>query len=106
MLYLWERPEVFQFLSVLLLCSGILGLIYRRTLLGMLISVELIMNGAGLNLVVANRFFQTAGVDGQVFTLFVMGVAASEVAIALGIVLLLFKRTKKIEAEGLKELKG
>ncbi|HEX15614.1 MAG: NADH-quinone oxidoreductase subunit NuoK [Deltaproteobacteria bacterium] len=106
MTHLWDRPEVFQFLALFLLGSGLVGLIYRRTLLGMLISVELIMNGAGLNLVLADRFFHPTVPTGEVFTLFIMGVAASEVAIALGIVLLLFRRSKGIEPEGLKELKG
>lgn len=103
---LWDRPEVFQFLALLLLAAGLVGLIYRRTLLGMLISAELIMNGAGLNLVVADRFFHPAVPQGEVFTLFIMGVAASEVALALGIVLLIFRRTKGMEPEGLRELKG
>ncbi|MCK7471255.1 MAG: NADH-quinone oxidoreductase subunit K [Desulfomicrobium escambiense] len=66
---------------------------YRRTLIGMLISIELIMNGAGLNLrcIQHDLSHQTAP-DGMVFTLFIMGIAAAEAAIALAIIILIFRK--------------
>ena len=103
---LYQQLYAFQFLALFLLGCGVVGLIYRRTLIGMLISVELILNGAGLNLVAADHFLAEGGMNGQVFTLFIMGVAASEAAVALGIIIYLFRRVKGIESERLKELKG
>ncbi len=97
--------DAYLFISLFLLCCGILGLVYRRSLIGMLISVELIMNGAGLNLVALNRFAMPEKGYGMVFTLFIMGIAAAEAAIALAIVILIFKRFRHIEGEGLKEMK-
>ncbi|HPU28801.1 MAG TPA: NADH-quinone oxidoreductase subunit NuoK [Syntrophorhabdaceae bacterium] len=103
--YLFNNFNLYLFLSLFLLCCGILGIVYRRTLIAMLISVELIMNGAGLNFVAINRFLYPDKVNGQVFTLFIMGIAAAETAIALAIVILIFRRYKKIEADTLKEMK-
>jgi len=84
---------------------GIVGLIYRRTLIGMLISLELIMNGAGLNMVALNRFLLPNDTTGLVFALIVMGMAAAEAALALSIIILIFRRYLHIEGEKLKELK-
>ncbi len=102
---LFNNLGIYMFVALFLLCCGILGIIYRRTLIAMLISVELIMNGAGLNFIAINRFLYPERVNGQVFTLFIMGIAAAEVAIALAIIILIFRRFKKIEADTLKELK-
>jgi NADH:ubiquinone oxidoreductase subunit K len=102
---LYNNLNIYLYISLFLLCAGILGLIYRRTLIGMLISLELIMNGAGLNFVAFNRFTRAGDTAGQVFTLFIMGIAAAEAAIALGIIILIFRRYKHIEGEKLKELK-
>ncbi|HOJ43371.1 MAG TPA: NADH-quinone oxidoreductase subunit NuoK [Syntrophorhabdaceae bacterium] len=102
---LFNNLGIYMFVALFLLCCGILGIIYRRTLIAMPISVELIMNGAGLNFIAINRFLYPERVNGQVFTLFIMGIAAAEVAIALAIIILIFRRFKKIEADTLKELK-
>jgi len=103
--YLLNNFNIYMFVALFLMCCGILGIVYRRTLIAMLISVELIMNGAGLNFVVINRFLYPERVNGQVFTLFIMGIAAAEAAIALAIIILIFRRFKKIEADTLKEMK-
>jgi NADH:ubiquinone oxidoreductase subunit K len=102
---LFNVLHVYLFIALFLLCAGILGLVYRRTLIGMLVSVELIMNGAGLNLVALNRFIAPDNAYGMVFTLFIMGIAAAETAIALAIIFLLMKRMKVIEGGGMKEMK-
>jgi NADH:ubiquinone oxidoreductase subunit K len=102
---LYDNLNVYLFLGLFLLCCGILGLLYRRTLIAMLISMELIMNGAGLNLVAFNRFVSPEGPSGMVFTLFIMGLAAAEAAIALAIIILIFRRLKHIESGEIEELK-
>jgi NADH:ubiquinone oxidoreductase subunit K len=102
---LYNNLYIYLFVSLFLLCCGIGGLLFRRTLIGMLICLELIMNGAGLNLVAFNRFLAPQAPYGMVFTLFIMGIAAAEVAIALALIIVIFRRFKHIEAEELKELK-
>ncbi|MCX8022483.1 MAG: NADH-quinone oxidoreductase subunit NuoK [Syntrophorhabdaceae bacterium] len=103
--YLFNNLYIYLFLALFLLCTGILGVLFRKTLIGMLISLELILNGAGLNLVALNRFVSPEDGYGVVFTLFIMGIAASETAIALGIIILVFRKYRHIEGEKLKEMK-
>jgi NADH-quinone oxidoreductase subunit K len=103
--FLYDNLNIYLYLGIFLLCCGILGILYRRTLIAMLISMELIMNGVGLNLVAFNRFVSPMGPDGMVFTLFVMGLAAAEAAIALAIIILVFRRYKSIESTELEEMK-
>jgi len=103
--FLFNNLHVYLFISFFLLCTGILGIIFRRTLIAMLISVELILNGAGLNFVALNRFVAPDNAYGVVFTLFIMGIAAAEAAIALGVILLIFKRFRHIEGGKLEEMK-
>jgi NADH:ubiquinone oxidoreductase subunit K len=102
---LYDNLNIYLFIGIILLCCGILGVLYRRTLIAMLISIELIMNGAGLNLVAFNRFVSPMGPDGMVFTLFIMGLAAAEAAIALAIIILVFRRYRSIESTELEEMK-
>lgn len=102
---MYDSLNIYLFLGIFLLCCGILGLLYRRTLIAMLISIELIMNGAGLNFVAFNRFSAPNAPDGMIFTLFIMGLAAAEAAIALGIIILIFRRFKRIEGAGMEEMR-
>jgi NADH:ubiquinone oxidoreductase subunit K len=102
---LYHNLTTYLFTSVFLLCCGILGILYRRTLIGMLISVELILNGAGLNFVAFNRFTSQDNASGMIFTLFIMGIAAVEVAIALAIIILIFRKFRHIEGSEIQEMK-
>lgn len=97
--------HVYLFVALFLLFCGIAGVVYRRTLIGMLVSMELIMNGAGLNLVALNRFVSPENAYGMAFTLIIMGIAAAEAAIALGIIILIFRKYGHIEGGALKEMK-
>jgi NADH:ubiquinone oxidoreductase subunit K len=96
---------VYLFISLFLLFCGIVGVIYRRTLIGMFVSMELIMNGAGLNLVAINRFLAPENAYGLSFTLVIMGIAAAEAAVALSIIILIYRKYQHIEGENLKEMK-
>jgi NADH-quinone oxidoreductase subunit K len=104
--FLYHHLHLYLFIALFLLGCGLLGIIYRRTLIGMLISMELIMNGAGLNLVALNSFSQRGNAYGVAFTLFIMGIAAAEAAIALGIIITVFRRFGHIEGGEMKEMKG
>jgi NADH:ubiquinone oxidoreductase subunit K len=103
---IYHNLHIYLFAALFLLGCGLLGVIYRRTLIGMLISMELIMNGAGLNLVALNAFSAQGNVYGIAFTLFIMGIAAAEAAIALGIIIAVFRRFGHIEGGQIEEMKG
>jgi len=102
---LYNNSSIYLFVAVFMLFCGIAGLVYRRTLIGMLVSMELVLNGAGLNLVAINRFIVPENPYGLAFTLIIMGIAAAESAIALSIIIIIAKRYQHIESGDMKELK-
>ncbi len=103
--FFYNHLHVYLFVALFLLVCGIAGVVYRRTLIGMLVSMELIMNGAGLNLVALNRFIAPENAYGMAFTLIIMGIAAAEAAIALGIIILIFRKYRHVEGGQLQEMK-
>ncbi len=103
---LYDRPAVYLVVAALLLAIGVYGLIRRRTLIGMLIAGELIFSAASLNFMALNRFVAPNPVTGQVFVLFLMGLAAAEVAIALSIIIAVYRNYRSIHPKELSELKG
>ena len=96
----------YLFIAALLFSIGIFGLFQRRTLIGMLIAVELMLNGASINFMAFNRFLAPDPIVGQIYTLFIMGIAAAEAAIALSIILALFRTIRSINIERARELRG
>ncbi len=88
-------------LSAGLFCLGILGLLTRRNAVHVLMSIELILNSANVNLVAFSRYGQ-GGLAGQLFAIFVIVIAAAEVAVALAIVLTLYRirRTPNLDQAG------
>lgn len=102
----YERPDVYLVIAALLFAVGVYGLIRRRTLIGMLIAGELIFSAASLNFMVFNRFLAPDPAVGQVFVLFIMGLAAAEVAIALSVVIAVYRNYHSINPKDLSELNG
>ena len=98
--------QTYLVISAFLFAIGIYGLVQRRTLIGMLISGELILAGASLNFMAFNRFLAPDPAVGQIFTLFIMGIAAAEAAIALSIIVAIYRNYKSIQAADLTELNG
>ncbi|WP_448584342.1 NADH-quinone oxidoreductase subunit NuoK [Thermocrinis sp.] len=76
-------------ISIFLFLSGLLGVIIRKNLITLLVSTELMLNGVNLGFVSMDRI--VGGVEGQIFALFVLTVAAAEVAIGLGLVVAIFR---------------
>lgn len=103
---LCDRPDVYLVTAALLLAIGIFGLLRRRTLIGMLISGELIFSAASLNLMTFSRFRAPDPAVGQIFVLFIMGLAAAEVAIALSIVVAVYRNYRSVTTKELSELNG
>ncbi len=101
-----NNQSVYLVVAGLLLAIGIFGLLRRRTLIGMLISGELIFAAASLNLMAFNRFTVQDPAVGQIFVLFIMGLAAAEVAIALSIIVAVYRNYRSVKTKELSELNG
>jgi NADH-quinone oxidoreductase subunit K len=97
---------LFQLVGVFLFCVGIFGLVRRKTLVGMLIALELMINGAGLSIVAAAQLTEGDAVTGQLAGLFVMGLAAAEATLMLAIILVVVKRFKTSKADGISQMRG
>jgi NADH-quinone oxidoreductase subunit K len=95
--------EHYQVLSLLLLIIGMAGVLLRRNVIIMLISVELILNAVNLSLLAAgDRWGQ---LQGQVFAMFVIAVAVAEAAVGLSILIALFRLRRTLQADELDLLK-
>lgn len=105
-LSLYNHLNTFLYLAALLFGMGVYGLVTRRTLIGMLISSELILAAASINFMAFNRFTAPDPTVGQIFTLFIMAIAAAEAAIGLSIVLAVYRNYKSIDTEDVVELQG
>ncbi len=95
----------FLTLSAILFSLGIFGIATRKNAIMVLMSLELIMNSANINFIAFSRFggFQ---IEGQVAALFVMILAAAEVAVALAIVLNIYQHYKHIDVDEINQMKG
>ena len=103
---LYDDLHIYLLMAALLLVIGIYGLVRRRTLIGMLISGELIFSAASLNLMAFSRFTAQDPAVGQIFVLFIMGLAAAEVAIALSVMLAVYRNYRSVTTKDLAELQG
>ncbi len=89
--------------SALLFAIGVAGVLLRRNMLVVLMSIELMLNAANLAFVTFARML--GGVEGQVIVLFVMAVAAAEVAVGLAIVLIVFRTRETTNVEDVSSMK-
>jgi NADH-quinone oxidoreductase subunit K len=87
--------EYYLLLSAAVFCTGVFGILTRENALMFLISVELMLNAANINFVAFSHFH--GNLTGQVFSLFVMALAAAEVAVGLGIILVLYRNFDDID---------
>ncbi len=91
--------------STLMFFIGVYGFVTRRNLITILMSLELVLNGAAINFVAFNKYLYPGQPAGQFFTLFLIAVAAAEVALAIAIVINLYRRIKSVEVENVNTLK-
>ncbi len=101
-----QSLQSYLFLSTCLFSLGVVGLLLRRNLVALLISLELILNSASINFVAFNKFCLPDKSLGQVFVIFIISLAAAEVCIGLSFILLLFRTKDSINVEKAKDLKG
>ena len=93
-------------LGALLFTCGIVCMATKRNAIGILMGVELVLNGATVNLIAFAHFNPTFQVEGQIFAMFVIVLAAAEAAIALAIVLNFYNNHTTVDVDTAEELKG
>lgn len=99
------RIELLLGLSTLLFFIGFFGFVTRRNLIGMLISVELILNSVDLNFAIFNRILYSGQLDGFFFTLFSIGVSAAETAVAMAIIINVYRNFHSDQVNSINNLK-
>lgn len=97
--------EFYLVVSTILFFVGIYGFMTRHNLLAMLMSLELILNAVNLNFVVFNRFLFPGKMEGMFFSIFIIGVAAAETALAIAIIINVFRNAKKIDTDEINNMK-
>jgi NADH-quinone oxidoreductase subunit K len=89
-----------------LFCVGLFGALTRRTLIGMLLGVELMLNAVNINLVAFWRYIEPNLVAGQIFALFIITIAAAEAAVGLAMVIAIYRSRQTIDADAANMLQG
>ncbi len=101
------HPGLFQvlFISAALFFIGVYGFLTRRNLVTMLMSIELILNSVNLNFIAFNKYLWPHKMDGLFFTLFIIAIAAAEAAVAIAIIINLYRSHKSVNVDNAEELK-
>ena len=94
----------FLILGAFLFCTGLYGVLARRNAVLVLMSIELMLNAVNINLVAFSAFREN--VTGQVFSLFLITIAAAEVGVGLAIVLLIYRNSRSVDLDQVDQLKG
>lgn len=97
---------IYLIVSTLLFFFGVYGFIARRNLIGMLISVELILNAVNINFAAFNRYLFPGQIEGYIYSLFVIVVAAAETAVAMAIIINVYRKMGNETVDSIKELKN
>lgn len=93
-------------LSAIMMLCGICGFFTRKNLLALLISVELMLNAANINFAVFNRYLFPNQLEGHFFTLFGIAIAAAETAVAIAIIINVYRNLRQINTDDVTDLKG
>lgn len=96
----------FLILSAAAFCIGLYGLLIKRNLFAMLMSIELMLNAVNINLAAFNYFLPMSDLSGQLMILFSIAVAASEVAVGLAIIFRVYHDFKTVNIDKLSSMKG
>jgi NADH-quinone oxidoreductase subunit K len=98
--------SVFLTLALILFCIGLYGALTKRNTVIVLISIELMLNAANINLVTFSKYGVIPSIDGQIFALFAIAIAAAEAALGLAILLALYHNRNTVNIEDMNELKN
>lgn len=91
--------------SVIMFVAGVYGFVTRKNMIALLISLELMLNSADLNFIIFNRFLYPGSMEGMVFTLFAIAIAAAETAIAIAIIVNIYRSIGSTEVDSVDKLK-
>lgn len=95
----WLIPTLVMF------CCGVYGFITRKNMIAMLISLELMLNAVDVNFVLFNRYLYPGETEGMFFTLFAIAIAAAETALAIAIIINIFRTVKNVDVQDLNKMK-
>jgi len=101
-----DSLQSYLIIAAILFSMGIYGVITRKNAVAILMGIELILNSANINFIAFNRFGGMGNLDGHVFSIFVIVLAAAEAAVALAIVINLFKNVGSVDVDDADLLKG
>jgi NADH:ubiquinone oxidoreductase subunit K len=97
--------QFFLILATIMFFAGVYGFLTRRNLITILMSVELILNSVNINFMAFNRYLFPHKMEGMFFSIFVIAVAASEAAVAIAIIINIYRRFATINVEDVDEMK-
>lgn len=92
--------------ALVMFCCGVYGFLTRRNMIAMLISLELMLNAVDINFVVFNRYLFPHSMEGWMFTLFGIAIAAAETALAIAIIINIFRANKDIDVSDASKMKN
>jgi len=95
----------YLFISTALFFIGVYGFFTRRNMISMLIAIELILNSVNINFIAFNKFLFPQKSEGLFFTLFIITIAAAEAAVAIAIIISVFRRFNSIDADSVDSMK-
>ncbi len=93
-------------LAAILFCTGILGLIISRNIVKILISIEILLNAVNINFAAFANFADLDEAKGQIFAIFIMAIAAAEIALGLAILIACYRNRHSVDIEDYTSLKG
>lgn len=94
------------FLSTILFSIGIYGVLSRKSAVGVLIAIELMLNSTALNFIIFNYYISPAQLDGALMVIFIIAVAAAEAVVAMAIFVAIFRSRKTVDVTRFDTLKG
>lgn len=97
--------EFYLVMATVMFFTGVYGFLTRRNLITMLMSVELILNSVNINFLAFNRYLFPGKLDGHFFSLFIIAVAAAEAAVAIAIIINIYRRFTTINVEDVNQMK-
>lgn len=91
--------------TLLMFACGVYGFVTRRNMIAMLISLELMLNAVDINFALFNRYLFPGQMEGMFFSLFAIAIAAAETALAIAIILNIFRSVKNVDIQGIDKMK-
>lgn len=91
--------------SMIMFCCGVYGFLTRKNMIAILVSLELMLNSVDINFAVFNRYLFPGQLEGMMFSLFAIAIAAAETAIAIAIIINIYRSVRNVDVTGLNQMK-